>query len=130
MMTRFDRLEAGQPITSDGQGPSISFQWWAQKLLEQVESALTAIEQVNEAQQVAIEAIQAAQAAADAANAAAAAADAAAANAAVEAAAATAAAASANDTIAQIEDGTLDLSAVKIGGTRFINNAGTLEPEP
>ena len=29
-----------------------------------------------------------------------------------------------------IADGTLDLDAVTIGGARFINNMGSLEPEP
>lgn len=58
---------------------------------------------------------------------------------AAQAAAATAAAAAvtaqtaantANDVIADIEDGVLDLDAVKVGGQRFINSAGTLVPEP
>ena len=55
------------------------------------------------------EATAAAQAAADAAN---------------------TAATTANDTIAFIEAGTLDLDAVTVSGTRFINDGGTLVAEP
>ena len=36
----------------------------------------------------------------------------------------------ATEQLEQISDGTLDLDAVTIGGTRFINNGGVLEPEP
>ena len=43
---------------------------------------------------------------------------------------AAAAVSSATTTLSAIEAGTLDLDAVTIGGTRFINNAGSLEPEP
>lgn len=40
------------------------------------------------------------------------------------------AAADAGLAIAQIEEGTLELEAVKIGGQRFVNSGGTLVPEP
>jgi hypothetical protein len=55
----------------------------------------------------------------------------AAADAAISAAnAANTAAANANATIAEIESGTLDLDAVKVGGTRFVNSGGSLVAEP
>lgn len=43
---------------------------------------------------------------------------------------ASAAVAEATTTLSSIETGVLDLDAVTIGGTRFINNGGVLEPEP
>ena len=44
--------------------------------------------------------------------------------------AAAAAVSSATADLAAIEAGTLDLDAVTIGGTRFINDGGTLVAEP
>ncbi len=38
--------------------------------------------------------------------------------------------AEATDTLEEIETGVLDLEAVTVGGQRFINNGGVLEPEP
>lgn len=43
---------------------------------------------------------------------------------------ATVAVANATSNLEALADGTLELDAVTIGGTRFINNAGSLEPEP
>lgn len=43
--------------------------------------------------------------------------------------AAATAVASATDTLSDIEDGALDLSAITVGGQRFVNNAGNLELE-
>lgn len=46
------------------------------------------------------------------------------------AAAANAAAANANAAIDDLEAGNLDLDAVTVGGERFVNTGGSLNPEP
>ncbi len=129
-MTRFDRLPAGARIVGPDGQPLTAFTVYWQRFCEGLEKALSDLQGVNAAQsqilaellqvqqqqQDTIDALVEVQAATQAAN------DA--------AAAATQAATVATETIEQIEAGTLDLSAVTVGGTRFVNNGGTLTPEP
>jgi predicted regulator of Ras-like GTPase activity (Roadblock/LC7/MglB family) len=93
------------------------FQVYWQRVVTALEQAINDIQAVQAAQAAAIAAIEAAQAAADAANAA--------------AAVATTAAADANQAITDLAAGDFEVTAINVGGTRFINNgAGGLEEEP
>ena len=119
---RLDRFSMEEAVAIAGPVTGPKFKRRMDKMMGKIEEAFNSL-------QDAVDAIEAAQAAADAANVAAATANTAATTAAAAATSAQSAADSANDTIDEIEAGTLDLSAVKVGGTRFVNTGGSLVPE-
>lgn len=133
---RFDRLPRGAAITGSGGQATQTFALYWQRHCKALEEQIAGLAAVNarqdeiitdlaavvEAQGQALEAIQAAQAAADAATSAAEAANTAAAE-------AQSAISTANETLEQIAEGTLELQALTVGGTRFVNNNGTLQAD-
>jgi len=112
----------GRMANPDGT-PTMAFQVWLQKVRKADEDRDAAQDAIIAELAAAVEAIEAAQAAAVAANEAAEVAQ-------TAAETATTAADAANAAIENLEAGTFDLEAVTVGGQRFINNGGVLEPEP
>lgn len=144
MTLRLARLNQSQRIVNENGGPTQFFQALWQSNAEAVEAAdrlqaeqIAALAVVQAQLAAQVDAIQAAQDAIAAANAAIVIAQTAADNAnaavvVVEAAAASAntAAAAANASVDDIEAGVLNVTGIKVGGQRFVNNAGVLELEP
>lgn len=120
----FSRLMGAMKIVNPDGTATNAFALYDQKRCEVIEAQFANLQET-------VDALAATQAAAAAAQGAATVATAAAGAAQASADSASAAATSATTAISQIESGTLDLAAVKIGGTRFVNDgSGNLIAEP
>lgn len=123
MALRLPRLDQNTAyFTAEGRATYQMQVFW-QRTVEAIEKAFEDVQAVNQQQSDTIAAIQAAQAAIAAANQAVTVAQAAADT-------ANTAAGAANEAVAGLSSGDFDLSAVMIGGQRFVNNNGTLQVEP
>ena len=122
-------FERKVPLVEDNRCATFTFhRWWlavTQALKESFNRLETIVLDIQAAQQAAADAQAAAVVAQSAADTAAAEAAAAA----TEAQAAAASATTANSAITQIQEGTLEIEAIKIGGQRFINSGGSLVAE-
>lgn len=113
---RLPRLNTNIPFVQENGNPTLQAQQWWQSVAEAVEDAYAALAAAIEAIQAAYNAAAQAQTTATAAVA--------------TADAAEAAVATVEDEIADIVSGATPLTALNVGGQRYVTSGGTLIPEP